>query len=1681
MIATKIFNRQYWLWAVLMCIGLGASAQCPTLYDYDGVASDSPYWYACSGGNYTLNLQSPNTIGDWTIDWGDGSGIQSGGSLVPPAFISHSYSAAVDTFIVVFTEVATGCEVVGVLVMEESTSASIQIPVGGLTQACAPQLMEFINSSTNVSETTVFTWDFGDGSPIEVYDHTNWGQTISHVYEKGTVDCETFVTLTAENYCNTIQGGASQATFSPIRIWDLDDAAITPSALVQCYPDTTFVFTNTTDRNCVQQGNIFQRQEYWNFGDYWGEGQDSIIGWTPWPPTFPQTISYPGIGTYEVMLIDSNFCGQDTAYIQVQIVEPPQAAFTASVDTICAGETVTFTNNSSANANTFSWYFGSGNWMDTGGGTISRTFNNPGSYDVFLAVSINGAVGSCSDTISLPIVVLPAPDAIINVDNPAACDSLAVNFTDGSTGIVNSWEWILPSGEVSSLQNPPTQYFTQPGAHTATLTVSNNNGCSNTNHFDVFVYETPTVGFVPSNVCQGTVSVFTDQSQASPGDEIVYWNWDFGGGFTSQDSVATHVFPSTGTYTIELEVGTPHCSATDTFNIIVEPSPTADFTADIDSGCGPLQVQFTNLSQGAVQYEWHFGDGGISTEEAPSHVFTNFTQSDVVFDVMLVASTTFGCSDTAYIPITVLPGAVASFSAVSTPGCAPFDALFTNNSQGATSYAWDFGDGSPVSAEENPVHTYVNQGLLVENFLVELIAYSANGCNDTAYTTVTAYPEPYFEFNMLPDSGCSPLSAQFPHINGAVDLQWNFGDGTIGNGQAPAHTYTNNTNQPILYNVQLIAMSAFGCVDTAYSDILVNPAPVAQMNVGILSGCAPLAVELFNNSINADSYLWNYGDGTTSAVDSAAHTHVFENNTGAPIEFTISLSAQTVDGCVHIMERVITVYPSVIADFDMTEAVCAQSDVQFVNQSENATSYDWFFGDGFIDLAESPIHSYFGGGADSVTYEVTLVATSSFGCTDTMVQSIVIHPQPIAEFSVGTAVGCAPLDITMENLSQNANAFHWNYGDNNESLNPDSLHNHVFENNTDAPITYTISLEATNAFGCVDYDDTEITVFPGALADFEVTPEGCTPFSPLFTNNAQGAMSYTWQFGDGTMSNGENPSHTFINDSLVDQEFEITLIVENQFGCNDTAIHTIVVHPAPQIDFSVADVPTCAPFDFSFTNESLGGTNYTWNFGDGTIVNDNNSTVNHTYHNNTAQPLAFDVVLTGTNDFGCSSTETITIDVLPDVIAAFFGDSIDCSPMQVGLLNESVGASTYNWYLDGEWISDQNNPNFQLINETDQDKHYEVTLRAQSFLGCVDTIVKMYTVLATPLADFNATPVIQTFPDATVEVENNSSGDNITSTWDWGNGTMSFETDPGSVTYGTWGNYTITLTVDNGICSDQQTRNITIDLPLPVADFTGEKSGCQPVTVQFQNTSEYGVNFYWQFGDGASSMQEHPVYTYFNPGTYTVSLTVTGPGGDMDTRTKEAIIEIYPQATAFFTANPQNVTIPDNPVMFFNLSNNATEYFWDFGDGNQSQEENPEHYYQEVGEYPVILIATNEYACADTFRLESPIIAEGGGQIVFPNAFTPSPTGSNNGYVDPSANNYNNDVFFPLSYGVEKYQLLIFNRWGELIFMSDEVNRGWDGYYKGNLCKQDVYVWKVHATFSDGREIMRAGDVTLIR
>ncbi len=1510
----SIRGFKYGLIGLLLLASTSLFSQCPQLNDFFGTPSSNPYWYDCSGNNFTLNINSPSAIGSWTVNWGDGSPISSGASLIPGNNISHLYTYVADTFLVVFTETTSGCVINGVFVMEKATSASIQIPVGGLTQTCAPAPLEFINSSTNTSETTVFTWDFGDGSPPLVTDYTNMGQTVSHMYLQGTVNCVTQVTLTAENYCNTLQGGNSAATFNPIRIWDIDDAAITASATLLCYPDTQVTFQNITNRNCYAQGNIAQRYEWWNFGNYWGTGHDSIVGWVAWPPALPYTIAYPGIGTYNVMMVDSGFCGADTAYITIQIVAPPFAALTASKDTICRGESITFNNLSGGGATSYSWNFEDGSgWNTSAGGNVTHTFNASGDFLIHLVANITGGTGGCSDTASLNVHVLASPVANFSFDNNHGCDSMFVNFTNTSSVDAISWDWNFGNSQTSTLQNPPIQFYGSPGSYPLVLTVQNTNLCSNTYSTLLYVHQTPVPAFTPTSVCVNSVATFFDNSTSSLGDPILSWNWNFGDATSSTNQNPNHMYVTAGFYDMILSVNTAYCSATDTVQINVENVPIANFTTDTNNGCADLFVHFSNTSSAnAVNFSWNFSDGSPTTSTTnPSHIFTNTYGVDTSYTVTLIAQTAFGCADSMTKLVTVYPNPTASFVDDAVLDCAPLIVNFTNTSTGSVNQIWNFGDGSPLDNSWNPAHIYQNLTLFIDNHLVQLIAISTNGCSDTTTRNLTVYPEPQFGFSINPDSGCSPLSVNFPSVIGAVVYSWDFGDGNTGTGPTPSHTFYNNSTNNLIYDVTLTATSPFGCVDTTYGQVMVFPNPSALFTVNDTNGCHPFSVAFSNTSIGGTYYHWNLGDGTTFDTLSASFMHVFNNTSG---------------------------------------------------MLQNIQTY--------------------------------LVTETDKSCKDTAQQLITVYPEITAQMVVDTF--------------------------------------------------------------------------------------GCSPFTTDFNNVSIGAINYYWNFGDGApIENIPNPTHTFVNSGVTNQYVNVQLIIESNYGCFDTTYQQILVYPSTTALFNTNMSVGCQPLTVTFNNNSFNGSSFNWNVGSGVAFDTLASIFNYTFNNNSGVVQNYGVTLISETMNGCIDSTSHTITVYPEVLANFVSDSVGCSPLSTNFVNTSIGANTFIWnFGDGSALDLNPSPAHTFTNTTPNDITYSISLIAESFYGCNDTLEKSITVYTTPNASFIASPTTQAYPSTAVAISNTSSFGFWQYSWDYGDSTYSNLQSPPNNVYTTWGDYGINLIISGSYCSDSATQIIHIIPPVPVADFNGSATGCRPLKVQFVNNSLYANQYSWNFGDGGISTQTNPFYTYYNPGIFNVTLTAIGDGGS-NTITKTQLIEVYQVPQAFFTAMPNVVTIPSQAVTLYNLSSFAASYEWNFGDGNLSSEENPQHYYTIPGFFDVTLIATTINNCKDTFTLVSAVEAKSEGIIKIPNAFTPNPSGSNGGVI--VSGNLDNDVFHPILFGVDKYELNVFNKWGELLFISTDINIGWDGYYREKLVQQDVYVYKIQVTFVDGRSETFVGDITLLR
>jgi gliding motility-associated-like protein len=265
--------------------------------------------------------------------------------------------------------------------------------------------------------------------------------------------------------------------------------------------------------------------------------------------------------------------------------------------------------------------------------------------------------------------------------------------------------------------------------------------------------------------------------------------------------------------------------------------------------------------------------------------------------------------------------------------------------------------------------------------------------------------------------------------------------------------------------------------------------------------------------------------------------------------------------------------------------------------------------------------------------------------------------------------------------------------------------------------------------------------------------------------------------------------------------------------------------------------------------------------------------------------------------------------------------------------------------------------------------------------------------------------------------------------------------------------------------------------PVPDAGFiTDVDEGCYPLRVQFTNYSVGGSVYQWSFGDGSTSADRNPVHVFTQPGYFTVELNAPGPDGMDGIFTKQ--IKVYDHPVADFTVNPTVVYVPGEKARFYDLSTDAVSWNWDFGDGVVATERNPSHEYSDEGVYDVMLTVSNSDECKDTMIVEKAVIAEPQGFVVFPNAFKPRP-GNASGQIDPSAEYV--VVFKPAYRDVDSFLLEIFNRWGQKIFETNDLDSGWDGMYEGQMAPQAVYIYKATGKYYNGREYRQTGSVLLVR
>ena len=976
-----------------------------------------------------------------------------------------------------------------------------------------------------------------------------------------------------------------------------------PTASFSAVPTTaciggTTVFTNTSI-------GATPLSYLWNFGD-------STFSTLPSP-----THTFTSSGTFNVTLLTTAANGLTASASQQIIIQAvPNPTFVAPISSNCAPASININNTTPSLAgSSYLWNFGNGSTSILEN-PPAQTFNTNGSFTVSLTITTSAG---CSGSTSIPdFITISNVAPSFSPDFQGGCAPLTVQFTDQSippspSNLINSWSWNFGNGQTFIGQNPPPQTYGSLGFYDVSLSVTTQSGCTGTTVLDSFI----TVGQInsmnftvdsPIN-CIKTDVEFTPTvvvSPANPGDTITYF-WDFndGSSSTSTDQNPTYQFESdSGYFDVMLVVDYLGCKDT----LVIEDmvyinAPVAFFDLDTNLICNfPLpalavvsDTSIHGLLSDDVEMIWQWGDGSPNTvlndadlDDAnlgsTTHSYTNYGSYEIQ---QVINNRTTGCSDTSK-QFFYVSSITSDFSIPNDTVCQGVEIQLSDSSSSWSSHAidsWTYNMGNQefVNNGPNPTYSYPAPG----NYAVTLVATNDVGCSAsfTQFIRVLAPPFAVISTPAADEGGCSPhlvtflnLTVQPPTYNPMNHFDWSFSDGTPTITTLPVPITVPATQESSIqhtfigegvYVTTLTAYNDFGCSSFSTKEItLTQPTAFFTLdnivcngeilNTDNLSvGVLPVNYEWYIDSVNADTlstdfnpnepYIeQNVAPGQTSAIHNLIL--IAEDLNGC--KDTISISFTTSIPNANFTENLPTsvACPPITGDYSAIPSTSYGT----------INNWQWDFGNGNQSGLQNPSNTYFFPGS----YDLSLSITDEYGCSDdTLFNDYIIvgGPSGNPQYDYDVCTQTASFFITNQN---NISSVVWNLG--NGTTQSDLSFDYVYNVGTYSP-----SVILTDAAGCnVPYPINPqiiVTNSNGLNANFSVDSNPVdinTAVNVLDQSSTSGPpiTSWSWDFGNGTSSNLQNPPSTTY--PLV-SPYTISLTIGNALGCTNT--YTLIINVNPDI------------------------------------------------------------------------------------------------------------------------------------------------------------------------------------------------------------------------------------------------------------------------------------------------------------------------------------------------------------------------------------------------------------------------------------------------------------------------------------------------------------------------------------
>lgn len=1423
-------------------------------------------------------------ISTWVWDFGDGTTPVTINYPNPPN-ISYTFAGTAASHVVRLTVTTTN----GCTAYIEKTVNSIPSPIANYsysTTTCLGQSVQFTDLSQTNGGGSIQQWSWNFGDPLSGANNTSGQKNPIHAFTAAGTYSVT-LTVTSTNGClNTFMG---PITINPLPIANFTNTEACEGSSTQ--------FTDTSLPNAT---TIISYA--WEFGD----------GGTSTQPSPTHTYSAYGIFNVSLTVVNSNGCIHSVTK-PVMVNPKPIAEFAFSAAN-CVGSPVSFTNQSyvptgfTSSINVWVWDFGDGTTPVTinfpGNPNVTHTFAGSATTHI-VRLTVTTTIG-CTSFIDKTVTSVPAPIANFSFST-TNCDNQPVLFTDLSQtaggGTIQTWNWDFgdPASGVNNTattQNPSHQ-FSAAATFNVSLIVSNGNGCRDTLIQSLVVNSRPVADFTADTVCQGSLTTFSDQSVAVSGS-IVSRLWDFGDGQTSTINNPTHLYGTANTYNVKLTVtNSMGCIKDTTKQIIVLGKPVASFTYSTPN-CAGDSVQFSDLSStphGSIQvWEWDFGDGTpVVTINFPvnpnvNHAFVNGGN----YNVKLTITTSDGCEAEKISQVQIGFHPLANFS-FETNVCAEYPIQFTDLSQlnggpAITVWSWDFDDPASginnTSTTQNPQHGFSTGG----SFEVHLQVTNANGCIDSINKTVAVNDVPLAAF--AADTACLASPTQFTDESTTtagtiVAWAWDFGDLSSGSNntsslQNPIHIYYTQG----IYNVTLQVTNSDQCINDTVVQIIVNPKPTAMFQYS--ASCINDSTQFTDFSLAPGSqikdWLWDFGDGIgTSTIQNPKYLYTTAGT------YSVRLIVTNLMNCTDSVTIQVVARAVPVAQYDYVNFFCPKGKVDFQDLSTATaaaiTERLWIFQPGYTSTIPNPTYTF---PAYNMSYAVTLIVTDTYGCKDTIVDSVYVKPG--FSFSFENDTVCQGYITHFQPVNQTPGdslySVTWNFGDPGSGpSNISNLYNpmHTFSH----PGSFIVKMKAFNSDNCVDSVFREIQVYeaPEPMFTFVSTPcDSTVHFSDSTVNSGTGSIaSWKWIWGDGTPpvvitapATGDT-SHLYVNAGL----YNVTLVMTNINGCVDSITRIVQRFPCIMASFTYQDTLVCARYEVAFGDSSLPVTRinqWHWDWGDGqtTTYTTYAPQVIHTFADSGTYIVTLEIqaLINGT-----TITENMisAVRVHPTPITYFSNPPVCLD--QVTLFRDTsntFGEQIRKW----NWTFSTNPSDTSGLRNPphvfDTAGIYNVKLIVMNKFGCKDSVTKPTRIYGLPVARYENTAACT--GDPTFFTDMSVVSDTTLKAWRWFFGDPSTAKDTSqlqnpSYKYPNTGDFTMRMIVkDHYGCIDTVDSTVRVNIT-PVSSFTlNDGYNGKQGQVKLNNFSTGADGYIWEFGNGKSSTDENPVATFTEDGTYTIKL-----------------------------------------------------------------------------------------------------------------------------------------------------------------------------------------------------------------